>query len=76
MCLNANILPVFEQLGLFDELMAISLPVHNTELFHGDMSVIADIRMGKDVKQLYVGLRYLCSDCRFVEKESMIAGLF
>ncbi len=54
MCLNANILPVFEQLGLLDEIMAISLPVRSTTMFNGDMSVIADIRMGKDVKQLYV----------------------
>ncbi|KAF9281999.1 hypothetical protein BGZ68_006272, partial [Mortierella alpina] len=58
MCLNANILPVFEQLGLFDELMAISLPVHNTEMFNGDMSVITEIRIGKDVKQL-VGYDYI-----------------
>ncbi|CAO3571995.1 unnamed protein product [Mortierella alpina] len=58
MCLNANILPVFEQLGLLAELMAISLPVHNTEMFDGDMSVIADIRMGSNVKEL-VGYDYI-----------------
>ncbi|KAF9990257.1 hypothetical protein BGZ75_002891 [Mortierella antarctica] len=58
MCLNANILPVFEQLGLLDELMAISLPVHNTEIFHGDMSVIADVRIAGDIKQL-VGYDYI-----------------
>ncbi|KAF9282000.1 hypothetical protein BGZ68_006273 [Mortierella alpina] len=58
MCLNANILPVFEQLGLLDELMAISLPVRNTEMFNGDMSVIAKITMGTSVKQL-VGYDYI-----------------
>ena len=54
MCLNANILPVFEQLGLLDELMAISLPVRNVEMYYGDMSKIAEVRMAHDVKKLYV----------------------
>ncbi|KAF9953924.1 hypothetical protein BGZ70_000061 [Mortierella alpina] len=57
MCLNANILPVFEQLGLLDELMAISLPSRSNELFDGDMRAIADVRM-KDLKKL-VGYDFL-----------------
>ncbi|KAG0257433.1 hypothetical protein BG011_003953 [Mortierella polycephala] len=45
MSLNANILPVFEQLGLFDELLEISFPIYSTNMYKEDMELIADISM-------------------------------
>ncbi|KAG0205652.1 hypothetical protein BGX28_002768 [Mortierella sp. GBA30] len=57
MCLNANILPVFEQLSLLDELMALSLPSYSLNLLQGDLSLIAEIKM-KNVKEL-VGYDYI-----------------
>ncbi|KAF9984940.1 hypothetical protein BGZ75_003511 [Mortierella antarctica] len=56
--LDASILAVFEQLGLFDDLMAISFPVRRFRMFHGDMSVIAEFSPGKDIKKL-VGYDYI-----------------
>ncbi|KAF9271756.1 hypothetical protein BGZ68_003105 [Mortierella alpina] len=53
MCLNANILPVFEQLGLLEELIAMSLPVHSIEMFNGDKTMITKLAVLKDIKQLY-----------------------
>ncbi|KAF9118866.1 hypothetical protein BGW39_000798 [Mortierella sp. 14UC] len=37
MCLNANVLPVFEQLGLTKEIMAASKPIREFNLFRGSM---------------------------------------
>ncbi|KAG0281204.1 hypothetical protein BGZ95_006030 [Linnemannia exigua] len=41
MCLSPNILPAFEQLGLYDELMSFSKPALRTTFFTGDLKVIA-----------------------------------
>ncbi|KAF9434221.1 hypothetical protein BGZ76_008374 [Entomortierella beljakovae] len=41
MTLNVNILPVFEQLNLLDELYKISLPIQYVDIYYGDMSKIA-----------------------------------
>ena len=42
MSLNASILPAFEQVGLYEELLKISLPGSNAEsrIMYGDMSLI------------------------------------
>ncbi|KAF9177063.1 hypothetical protein BGZ50_009248, partial [Haplosporangium sp. Z 11] len=57
MSLNANILPVFEQLGLFDELMKISYPTYSTKMYREDMELIAKISMD-GLKEL-VGYDYV-----------------
>ena len=41
MSLNAGIFPVFEQLGLFEELQKISLPSRRFTLYNDDMTKIA-----------------------------------
>jgi hypothetical protein len=41
--LNANILPVFEQLGLLNELQKISFPCVDLELRHEDLRSIGSI---------------------------------
>ncbi|KAF9113491.1 hypothetical protein BGX27_001445 [Mortierella sp. AM989] len=41
MTLNVNILPVFEQLGLLEDLMKFSLPIHFVKIFKGDMTEVA-----------------------------------
>ncbi|KAG0376822.1 hypothetical protein BGX24_007165 [Mortierella sp. AD032] len=41
MCLSPNILPAFEQLGLYDELMSFSKPALRNTLFSGDLKTIA-----------------------------------
>ena len=41
MGINANILPVFEQLGIYSEFEAISLPCKNIEILYGDMKKVA-----------------------------------
>ncbi|KAF9177061.1 hypothetical protein BGZ50_009246, partial [Haplosporangium sp. Z 11] len=57
MSLNANILPIFEQLGMLDELLAISYPTYAMNMFKGDMTPIAQIKM-KGIKEL-VGYDYV-----------------
>jgi len=43
MSLSANILPAFEQLGLYEELKAISIQGshHNSNIMYDDMEIIA-----------------------------------
>ncbi|KAF9434035.1 hypothetical protein BGZ76_008663 [Entomortierella beljakovae] len=41
MCMNANILPAFEQLGMLDELMADSLPTNQFHIVNSKMEYIA-----------------------------------
>jgi hypothetical protein len=43
MSLNANILAAFDQLGLYEELLTVSLPSDHTEskILYSDMSLIA-----------------------------------
>ncbi|KAG0054779.1 hypothetical protein BGZ83_010455 [Gryganskiella cystojenkinii] len=43
MGINANILPVFEQLGLYDELKSISLPSNGIEFLNAKLERIASI---------------------------------
>ncbi|KAF9354581.1 hypothetical protein BGX26_007617, partial [Mortierella sp. AD094] len=43
MCLNANILPAFEQLGLLEELKSISLPTKGTHIYKSNMQLISVI---------------------------------
>lgn len=43
MGLNAGILPVFEQLGLYEELKAISLPNRGAEILNSNMEKIGSI---------------------------------
>ncbi|KAG0049271.1 hypothetical protein BGZ83_005912 [Gryganskiella cystojenkinii] len=38
--IGPNMLPVFEQLGIFDELMRISLPMYSMDIYNEDMSMI------------------------------------
>lgn len=45
MCLNSGILPVFEQLGLFDDLMRVSLPCHGMNIFQENMKKISEVKM-------------------------------
>ncbi|KAF9900419.1 hypothetical protein EC991_007353 [Linnemannia zychae] len=40
-CLSPNILPAFEQLGLYEELMSFSKPALRSTFFTGDLKVIA-----------------------------------
>lgn len=40
MSLCANILPVFEQLGLYEELRNVSFPCHSYRLYREDMKKI------------------------------------
>ncbi|KAK3848481.1 MAG: hypothetical protein J3R72DRAFT_469946 [Linnemannia gamsii] len=42
MCLSPNILPAFEQLDLYDELMSFSKPALRNAFFTGDLKVIAE----------------------------------
>lgn len=41
MGINANILPVLEQLGIYDEFEAISFPGQKMHMRYGDMKKIA-----------------------------------
>ncbi|KAG0255405.1 hypothetical protein BG011_005151 [Mortierella polycephala] len=47
MALGANILPVFEQLGLLDELHKISLPVPSMEIYDADLNLKGSMKLGK-----------------------------
>ncbi|KAG0281194.1 hypothetical protein BGZ95_006020 [Linnemannia exigua] len=42
-CLSPNILPAFEQLGLYEELMSFSKPALRSTFFTGDLKVIANM---------------------------------
>lgn len=55
MCLNSGILPVFEQLGLFEDLMRVSLPCHAMNIFQENMKKISEVKM-EGYKNLYVFL--------------------
>ncbi|KAG0003201.1 hypothetical protein BGZ79_001423 [Entomortierella chlamydospora] len=52
MCLNANILPAFEQLDLFEKLKSISLPNKGTSIYKSNMELIADV-YGKNTEELF-----------------------
>ncbi|KAF9921355.1 hypothetical protein FBU30_008640 [Linnemannia zychae] len=43
MSINSNILPVFEQLGLLEQVEAISLVIYYTTLFNGKLEKIAEV---------------------------------
>lgn len=43
--LSANILPVFEQLGLYEELESISLPGSTFEIFNGKLERLGLFQM-------------------------------
>lgn len=43
MGINANILPVLEQLGIYEEFVAISSPIFTVKMRHGDRTKIADV---------------------------------
>ncbi|KAF8932597.1 hypothetical protein BGZ58_006907 [Dissophora ornata] len=47
MAFNANILPVFEQLGLLDEALKISKPCNGMTIHDGDMNVMGTIDMSQ-----------------------------
>ncbi|KAG0281199.1 hypothetical protein BGZ95_006025 [Linnemannia exigua] len=42
MCLSPNILPAFEQLGLYEELLSFSKPALRSTFYTGDLEVIAE----------------------------------
>jgi hypothetical protein len=44
MGLGANIMPAFEQLGLYEEFNAISYPTSGVEFLYGSMKKIASLR--------------------------------
>jgi len=43
MCLNANILACFQQLGLYEEFEKIALPCQRMEIKYDDMKTIAAV---------------------------------
>ncbi|KAG0070031.1 hypothetical protein BGZ90_012783 [Linnemannia elongata] len=44
MTLNAGVFPALEQLGLYEELVKLSLPVTWTSVYHGDMTEIITLK--------------------------------
>ncbi|KAF9349129.1 hypothetical protein BGX26_012535 [Mortierella sp. AD094] len=46
MSLGANILPVFEQLGIYEDLLKISLPCSQMELYKEDMIPVSKMNLG------------------------------
>ncbi|GJJ77181.1 hypothetical protein EMPS_09540 [Entomortierella parvispora] len=54
--INANILPVFDQLGLYEEFEKIALPLQSVDLRYGDNSPIA--KLDVDYKSL-LGYNYM-----------------
>ncbi|KAG0366933.1 hypothetical protein BGZ54_004679 [Gamsiella multidivaricata] len=48
MCLTANILPAFEQLELYDDLMKASYPSHSTKLLSADLKRIGEFNAEED----------------------------
>ncbi|KAF9581481.1 hypothetical protein BGW38_001482 [Lunasporangiospora selenospora] len=57
MSLNANILPVFEQLGLYEDLLKISFPILATDMYQDTMEHIAVVKVD-DVKDI-IGYDYV-----------------
>ncbi|KAG0049879.1 hypothetical protein BGZ83_005310 [Gryganskiella cystojenkinii] len=55
MALNANILPVFEQLGIYEEFKKISLPCKSLELMYGSMQKIASVGT---IDEKHIGYEY------------------
>lgn len=53
MSLKVNILPVFEQLGLYDELMKISYPTPALNIYNQDMSKMGEVRY-EGQEEMYV----------------------
>jgi hypothetical protein len=51
MSIGANILPVFEQLGLLDEIKKFSYPVYEQNLFEANMKKSGSLTM-KDYKDM------------------------
>ena len=47
MSLGPNILPLFEQLGMLEEIYAISKPVHSLDMHVGDGTFIGGLDMSK-----------------------------
>lgn len=52
MSLNVNILPVFEQLGLYDELMAVSFTSPGMHVYNENMEKIG-FRGNEGIKEMY-----------------------
>ncbi|KAI7832733.1 hypothetical protein BC939DRAFT_434200 [Gamsiella multidivaricata] len=50
MCLTANILPVFEQLGLYDDLMKVSHPSLSTKILSADLKKIGEFNAENDIE--------------------------
>lgn len=51
MSMGANILPVFEQLGMLEEIKKISFPVYEQHLFEANMKKSGSLSM-KDYKDM------------------------
>ncbi|KAG0049038.1 hypothetical protein BGZ83_006114 [Gryganskiella cystojenkinii] len=43
MTLGANILPVFEQLGIYEEFVKLALPIHTMDMYNEDLSTIGSM---------------------------------
>ncbi|KAG0054782.1 hypothetical protein BGZ83_010458 [Gryganskiella cystojenkinii] len=66
MGLNANILPSFEQLGLYEEFDALALPNSSVQFLYGSMKQIASL--SSDVAKDPIGYDYnICSRIRLHE---------
>ena len=44
MALNAGIFPALDQLGIYEELLKISIPSVSFNIFNGDMSKVASLQ--------------------------------
>jgi hypothetical protein len=51
MSVGANILPVFEQLGMLEDIIKISLPVKEQHLYEASMKKLGSLTM-KDYKDM------------------------
>jgi len=49
LCINANILPVFQQLGIYEEFEKFALPMKALHLVYGDMTKIATLETGNNI---------------------------
>ncbi|KAG0366596.1 hypothetical protein BC939DRAFT_482450 [Gamsiella multidivaricata] len=56
MSLNANILPAFEQLGLYEDLLKISYPSRGFNVYHDNMDLIAALAMENELE--LIGYHY------------------
>jgi len=59
MGINANILPVLEQLGIYEEFKTISLPSGTMGLRYGDMKKIAEVNTD-NTREMYVSTPLHC----------------